>query len=257
MNLLTYKENNLPVQDLERIGLASGGQLLLNIDDMKALMSGRRTGLLHLENLEAENIRIKAIDAKISLHTDEHGKTNLLIHPIYRKPEAPDFLEENEALQLENGETPSLLKITTDSKGNKKEVLVEYDGETREFIVSDTELILAPDMVNNEFLTAAQKKLYRNGKEVKLADGTVFSYSGVDNHGIRSNKLALIASILIDGGLSYVLYKGLNTLFNKKRETKESESLSPGYVNAQKDMENQRILQGQMNEPYTKSRTGR
>ena len=67
---------------------------------------------------------------------------------------------------------------------------------------------MAPDMVNGEYLTAAQKENYRKGREVKLADlaNQSCNYSGTDVNGIRSNKLALIASILIDGGLSYMLY---------------------------------------------------
>ena len=153
MNPINFNEKQLPLAELERIGLATGGQLLLNVDDMKALMSGRRTAPLHLENLEAENIKIKAIDAKLSLRRRPDGNADLLIHPVYRKPAVPDFLDDAEARELEKGEVPSLLKVTTDKKGNKREVLVEYDKETREFIVSDTELILAPDMVNGEFLS--------------------------------------------------------------------------------------------------------
>lgn len=239
MNLISYNENKLPIEDLETIGLAAGGQLLLNVDDLKALLSGRRTGLLQLHNLQAENVHIKTLDAKISLAPDENGKLDLLIHPVYRKAVTPSFLEDNEAALLQKGEVENFQKITIDDKGNKKELLVEYDADTREFIVSDTEKILAPDMVNGEFLTPAQKENYRKGKQVELPDHTVFNYSGKDTHGIRSNKIALIASILIDGGLSYVLYKGLNALFNKKRDSKEAEKLSPGYHNAVKDMQNQ------------------
>jgi len=257
MNLISYKESDLPIGDLETIGLAAGGQLLLNIDDLKALLSGRRTGMMHLENLETESIRIKAIDAKISLRTNQQGKTELLIHPIYRKPATPDFLDDNEARQLEKGEVASLLRITKDDKGNTKEILVEYDAETREFIVSDTEKILAPDMVNGEFLTPAQKENYRKGKEVELADRTRFSYSGSDIHGIRSNRLALIASILIDGGLSYMVYKGLNAAFGKKHE-EDAGSLSPGYYSAMQDMEDERPVMTNDHIRFdSRSRTGR
>ena len=59
MNLIYYKESDLPLKELETMGLASNGQLLINVNDLKALLSGRRTGLMHLENLEAENIKIK------------------------------------------------------------------------------------------------------------------------------------------------------------------------------------------------------
>lgn len=196
--------------------------------------------MLHLENLETESIKIKAIDAKISLRRNEQGKTDLLIHPIYRKPATPDFLDENDARLLEKGEVASLLKVTTDKKGIKKEILVEYDPETREFIVSDTEKIMVPDMINSEFLTAAQKENYRKGKEVELADGTVLNYSGADVNGIRSNRLALVASILIDGGLSYMLYQGLNAAFGEKQDPKEAARLSSGYKSAVEDLENER-----------------
>jgi len=239
MDLIKYSEMDIPVKELETIGLAVNGQPLLNESDLKALLSGRRTGLLNLQNLEAENIRIKSLDAKISLGINEQGKMALLIHPIYRKPATPDFLDDYEAKLLEKGEVPSLVKTTVDEKGNRKEVLVEYDRETREFIVSDTEKILVMDMANNEYLTPAQKENYRKGREVTLSDRTVMQYSAVDVNGIRSNKLALVASILIDGGLSYMLYKGLNALFNKERDQKEAEKLSPGYYNAVGDMEDQ------------------
>jgi len=240
MNLISFNEDKLPIEDLETIGLAAGGQLLLNVDDLKALLSGRRTSLMQLQNLQAENIHIKSLDAKISLKPDETGKLDLVIHPVYRKAVTPPYLEESEAEALQKGEIENFLKITKDDKGNTKELLVEYDAETREFIVSDTEKILAPDMVNGEFLTPAQKENYRKGREVEIADQTKFKYAAKDTHGVRSNKMMLIASILIDGGLSYVLYKGLNAAFNQKRDPKEAAKLSPGFYNAVKDMENQR-----------------
>lgn len=240
MQTIIFKENELPMDDLETIGLAAGGQLLLNAEDLQALLSGRRTGMLQMHDLEAENIKIKSIDAKLSVRRNPEGNAELMIHPVYRKPVTPDFLEDFEASQLEKGELPSLLKITKDNKGNTKEVLVEYDKDTREFIVSDTEKIQAPDMVNGEFLTAAQKENYRKGKEVKIPDGTRFNYTATDSNGIRANKIALIASLLIDGGLTYIAYRALNMIFGQKRDEKEVEKLSAGYYNALRDMkENQ------------------
>lgn len=247
MQRTVLNENELPMGMLETIGLAAGGQLLLSEDNLKALLSGQRTGLVELHNLEAENIKIESMNAKLSVRRNATGGTDLMIHPVYREPLTPAFLDDYEAKQLEKGELPSLLKISKDSKGNTKEILVEYDKDTREFIISDTEKILAPDMVNGEFLTAAQKENYRKGKEVKLPDGARFSYTATDSHGIRSNKLALIASILVDGGLSYIVFRGLNALFNQKRDEKEAAKLSPAYNNAVKDMEEQRNQAGVQN----------
>ncbi|WEA00767.1 DUF4099 domain-containing protein [Mucilaginibacter sp. SJ] len=250
MNPVKYHEDDLPIEDLGTIGLAAGGQLLINVDDLKALLSGRRTGLLELHDLETDNVKIKSINAKISLKTNEKGKIDLLIHPIYKNAEVPGLLTDTEARQLQKGEIGSLLRITLDNNGKKKEMLVEYDPETKEFIVSDTDKILAPDMVNNEFLTPTQKENYRKGKEVEIADGTRFNYSGTDRHGIRSNKLALVASALIDGGLSYLVYRGLNALFNKKRDQNAAGKLSPGYYQALKDIENQHGFKRQEFEQY-------
>ncbi|RFZ85269.1 DUF4099 domain-containing protein [Mucilaginibacter terrenus] len=257
MNLISFKENELPIDDLETIGLAAGGQLLLNVNDLKALLSGRRTEMLHLENLETDTIKIKAIDAKVSLRRNEAGRADLLIHPIYRKPATPSFLDDDEALKIERGEVASLLKVTIDDKGNKKEILVEYDAETKEFIVSDTEKILVPDMINSEFLTPAQREAYRKGKEVKLADGTTLNYSGTDQNGIRSNRLALIASVLVDGGLSYMLYQGLHAAFGEKHDPKESQKLSAGYHSAMQDLENERPVIDNAHIGFQKSRFSR
>lgn len=218
------------------------------------MLSGRRTSLLELHDLEADNVKIKSINAKISLKSNEKGQVDLLIHPIYRNAEIPDLLTDTEARQLQTGEIGSLLRITLDNQGKKKEMLVEYDPETKEFIVSDTDKILAPDMVNNEFLTPAQKENYRKGKEVEIADGTRFNYSGIDRQGIRSNKLALVASVLIDGGLSYLVSRGLNALFNQKRDQKAAEKLSPGYYQALKDIENQHGFKRHQFEQYQAGR---
>ncbi|MCQ6957051.1 hypothetical protein [Mucilaginibacter aquariorum] len=75
---------------------------------------------------------------------------------------------------------------------------------------------------------------------MELADKTKFSFSGTDVNGIRSNRLALVASILIDGGLSYMLYQGLNAAFGEKQDPKEAEFQSPGYHSAKEDLENKR-----------------
>lgn len=255
MNLVNFQEKDLPVRDLETIGLAAGGQLLLNVDDLKALLSGRRTGLLELHDLEAENVKIKSLQAKLSLRVNAQGTTDLLIHPIYHRAVTPEFLNDSEAQKLQKGEIASLLKATEDDRGRKTEMLIEYDPETREFMVSDTEKVLAPDMVNGEFLTAAQKAEYRKGREVQIADGTRFNYSGTDRQGIRSDRLALIASVFIDGGLSYMLYKGMNMLFNQQRDEKQAAKLSPGYLNAVKDMESERHqVPNQVTRSYSRGR---
>lgn len=232
-----FDEQALPLEDMEKIGLAKNGRLILAEDDLRALLSGRRTDMVRLENLTSEGIHILAMDAKLSLKQNADGNLDLLIHPIYRKAEYAGYLTDTEAEMLEKGEIANILKRMSDTQGKETEVLIEFDKDTNEFIITDTEKILVPDFVNNEKLTLAQKERYRKGKEVELKDGTKFQYSGTETKGIRSNKLALIASILIDGGISYILFKGLNALFGEKSDEKERTHYGKGYHQALKDMQ--------------------
>jgi hypothetical protein len=239
-----FDEQALPLEDLEKIGLAKNGRLILNEEDLKALLSGRRTDMLRLENLVSEGIHILAMNAKLSLKQNAEGNLDLLIHPIYREAEYPAYLTDSEAEALEKGELVNIKKVLSDTEGNETDILIEFDKETNEFIITDTEKILVPDFVNNEKLTLEQKERYRKGKEVELKDGTRFQYSGTDRQGISANKLALVASILIDGGLSYLLFKGLNALFGEKKEDESRKQYGKAYYQALKDMQSQEKEKG-------------
>ncbi|EHQ26482.1 DUF4099 domain-containing protein [Mucilaginibacter paludis] len=232
-----FNEDELPMADLEKIGLASGGHLSLETEDLQALVSGRRTNMLRLKNLSGDGLQIPELDAKLSLKPNESGNLDLLVHPIYREPQFPDFLTDTEAEELERGQAVSIWKLVKDENNQTRDILIEFDQETKEFIITDTEKILIPDLVNNEYLTPEQKERYRKGKEVEISDGTKLQFSGTERQGVRSNRLALVASIIVDGGVSYMLYQGLNALFGKKRSEKESLQSSAGYEQALRDMD--------------------
>ena len=55
------------MEELESIGLAKWGKLLLDEDDLQALLRGRRTDMLRLENLRFEGLHIAQLDTKLSL----------------------------------------------------------------------------------------------------------------------------------------------------------------------------------------------
>jgi hypothetical protein len=239
-----FDEQVLPMEDLEKIGLAKNGRLILAEEDLKALLSGRRTDMLRLENLSSEGIHILAMDAKLSLTQNSGGNLDLLIHPVYRKAEYPNSLTDSEAEALEKGELTNIKKVLSTTEGKETDILIEFDKDTNEFIVTDTEKILVPDFVNNEKLTLEQKERYRKGKEVELKDGTKFQYSGTNRQGISSNKLALVASLLIDGGISYLLFKGLNALYGEKKEDESRKHYGKGYHQALKDMQAQEKEKG-------------
>jgi hypothetical protein len=227
-----FKLQELPMGELQKIGLAENNKLLLDPDDLNALLSGRRTDMLRLEDLEMDGLKIGQLDAKLSLSRDTDGSVSLLLHPIHREPEAPQYLTRTEAEMLEKGDAVNLLKTIYDDDGHAREVLVEFDKDTNEFIVSDTEKIEAPEEINGVPLTAEQKERFRKGKEVTTDDGTAIQYAAPEKQGIRSDKLALLASILVDGGVSYVLYKGLHALYGQKNDKDKASETGKNFQTA-------------------------
>jgi len=244
-----YDEQDLPMEDLRKIGLAVDGGLNLDDDDRIALLSGRRTSMLRLENLFSDGLHIPFLDAKISLNPNAAGNIDMLVHPIYRQAIQPSFLTDSEAQELEKGDVPNIEKVIEGEDGYTRDVLVEFDRETNEFMVTDQARILAPDRINGQYLSLDQKERYRKGKEVELADGTVLQYSAAEKQGIRSNKLALVASIVIDGGLSFALYQGLHYLFGEKKHRDNADVFSKGYYD---DLEKMQQEENRDKEVYRK-----
>jgi hypothetical protein len=234
-----FEEANIPVAEFENIGLSKDGLITLPELDLKALLSGHRTNLIRLHNLEDGDIKVMNLDAKLSLQRNKTGGLDLMIHPVYREMMTPAYVTDNEAEKLSTGELQTLDKIV-EIDGQKKEVLIEFDKDTQEFVITDTERILAPDLINNEQLTPEQKKRFKKGQEVELEDGTKVRFSATAAEGIRSNRLHLITSVLFDGGISYMLYKGLKAITDKK-EDKVTQDYSRGYYQALEDMSNRKV----------------
>jgi hypothetical protein len=233
-----FEEGDLPLDDLAEIGLFRDGRVLLEEADLKALLSGRRTQMLELEDLEFAGMKIASLKAKLSLVTGADGKTDLLLHPEYLRSIPPRYLTDTEAEELENGEVSSFEKTIVDHEGQKKNVLVEFDPETRQYVTTDTDKLEAPEAVNDQPLTAEQKAKFRKGKEVELPDGTKVQYTVTTREGIRANRIMLIASVVFDGGISFMLYHGLKALFGQQHNAASAE-LGEGYESALDKMKSQ------------------
>jgi len=227
-----YALQELPMEELQQIGLADGRTLKLDHDDLDAMLAGRRTSMLRLEGLVFDDMKIEQLDAKLSLKRNEDDSVSLLLHPIHREPEAPAYLTRDEAEGLEKGDTANLFKKIIDDEGHEREVLVEFDKDTNEFIISDTEGIEAPEEINGVPLTAEQKERFRKGKEVQTDDGTIIQYAAQEKQGIRSDKLHLIASIVIDGGISYVMYRMMHALWGQKHDPEKENKVGKKYDEA-------------------------
>jgi len=226
-------ESELPINELQQLGIHKDGKLKLDAEQTEALLHGRRTKILSLENLKMDGFGIKQLDAKLSLFRNESGKVELAIHPIYHEAKPHPLLNEQEALNLKFGNAFNLRKEYEDANKKMKKAIIEYDEQTREFVAYDPEEVEVPEKVNSEALTDEQKKHFKNGEIVTLSDGTQLQHSATDNKGVRSDRGALILSVLLDGGISYLMLRGIRNLASNWDDQKDD--YTKGYRQALQD----------------------
>jgi len=232
-----FTKQQLPLDDLRKLGLYDGSQINLTPDNLQALLAGQRTGLVTLHNLKADGFRIADLDARLSLSRQPDGTLALNLHPIYREAQQHGQLLNIEAELLKSGGLLSVTKTVQTGNGQPKTTVIEYDAETKEFVSYDPGRITAPEQVNGEQLSPEQQRMYRRGETVSLSDGTQFQYRAVEPKGITSNRNMLILSVLLDGGISYLLYTGLKNLFGSR--TKQLDAHTEGFAQANEALQQQ------------------
>lgn len=230
-----FQENDLPIGDLRKLGLVRNGKPLLSDADINALLAGYRTDLITLEDLNSDGIHIRKMDAKLSLQRTPEGHVTVQLHPIYRDIKKHPLLLDVEAEQLEQGTLTHVLKTYHTGDGKKKSWVIEYDPETREFISSDPASVKVPAKINGEKLSELQKEQYRDGAVVQLSDGTQLQRRASSRSGVTSNREALMYSLILDGGISYLLLRSLRNLFGNKAAQKDP--YTEGYQKAMQDMQ--------------------
>jgi len=187
-----------------------------------------------MAGLNIDGFAIRQLDAKLSLARNKDGSVGLNIHPIYRKPQWHPLLSEQEEQDLISGKRDVVSMKLDDDPTKKRKIIFEYDEQTNEFVSYESEQVEAPIKVNGETLSEKQQEAFRNGEVVELKDGTKIQHSATDNKGIRSDRKRLILSVLLDGGISYLVFRGINNL--KGRLEPQSEGYSEGYNRALSDL---------------------
>lgn len=227
MNTQINENKNLPLEDLQTIGLYKDGNLNISSQNIEALLAGRRTELISLESIDIDGMQIQKLEAKLSINQDSHGATYLQIHPIYNQPQIHPLLTTQESNALINGEKNVIRKLHKSKDENIIPINIEYDNETKEFVSYDPSRIPEIHQVNGITISKSQQEDFRRGDLVELHDGTKFQHSATDSQGILSDRKRLIFSILLDGGLSYLIFRELKNLRNSNN--KQSEGLSKAY----------------------------
>jgi len=202
----------LPVSQLEKLGIYHGGQLLLDPHNIRALLSGRRTELISLRGIHWEGFNIERLDAKLSLFRNDLNEVELLVHPIYKETREHPLLSEGEMSRLIHGESDFIGKSVQKEEGRSSMLNIEYDPETKEFITYDVSAVQAPDLVNGMLLSQEEKSAFKRGEVLTLGDGTRLQHRASEPLGMLSDRKALILSVLLDGGISYLLLRGIKSL---------------------------------------------
>ncbi len=316
-----FKLEEIPVKDMQALGLHDGRKFLVDKKTLGTLLTGRISDFVHMDNVKIEKGTNVSLDAKLSMRRKPDGTAGLFVHPIYRDlKDHPDLnTEENHAFSrggvhskkiadygkiLSFGETPynfekdnkqsfyielekkngekkhiwgvglkdALEKsgfkkgndvqlamtgkqqvntldkdgkwITTDrlewdikpfdeARKQEKTVIYEFDQETKSFVSLPEDYVQKMEEINGMPLSEDQKKKFKEGKEVEMQDGTTVQVSPASKDHIRTDKRMLIFSVLMDGGLSFMLYKGLRAIEkrNEKKQQRENQ-YSKGYADA-------------------------
>lgn len=229
------KEKKLPMQDLKLFGIYKDGKFTIPEDQIRALQEGKMTDVVELKDLKGKDVHIDSLPARLSIVRGTDGNPSLRIDPVYRSPNSHPQLSTEEKRRLLREDLASIQKNYVDREGNVRTEIISYDKNTRQFMSHDPRSVQAPEAVNNEKLTAEQKRKFKEGETVNLADGTQFQFSTTDRKGIRSNRNGLVVFILLDGGLSYLLLTGLGRMLGK--ESTEEQSYSKGYQEGLKTMQ--------------------
>ena len=221
-------DKKLPMEDLKIFGIYRDGKYTIPEEQIKALKDGRMTDIVELRNIKGKDIEIESLPARLSIVRGDHGNPTLRIDPVYREPNSHPQLSHDERQRLIRADIANIKKSFVDKDGNVRTEIIEYDKDTKQFMAYDPRKVKAPETVNEQLLTPDQKRKYKEGEVVELNDGTAFQFSGIERKNIRSNRSGLVLSVVLDGGISYLLYTGLKRMLGK--QSSEEKSYSQGYI---------------------------
>lgn len=96
-----FNENQIPVKEMQAVGLHDGKQWKISDDIKDQLLKGQVTDFVTLEGIQVNDEKIN-IDTKLSLQETENG-AGLFFHPIYAREQKHELLSEEEQQNYKSG----------------------------------------------------------------------------------------------------------------------------------------------------------
>lgn len=121
--------------------------------------------------------------------------------------------------------------------------LIEFDNKKNSFDIVNSKVIPKVEAINGVPLTKEKQYKLQNGEEIEQ-DGSTLQYSTKKQSFIQKHsKKLLVASILMDGGMSYLIIKGVEAVdkrIEKNTHEKEKQEVAKKEVDKQylKDLDN-------------------
>jgi len=192
--------NELPFEQLSKVGLNKDAFLKLSDNNLVALLSGRRSDLIRFSNLEVDGNKIQPLDTKLSFGRDQDGKVTVAFHPINKSIINEFNLNPSELDTLITGKTASVLKEIPAKGGTNENIVVQFDKDLNGFVAERQANIIAPKAINGVKLTDKQKQEFTKGEEITVEDQ---KYS-VDLKGVLGF-VGKVAMFGLDGGLTMII----------------------------------------------------
>jgi hypothetical protein len=177
--------SDIPDASLKRLGVDRVQLLQWPRPTLQALLSGMRTSLIRFTDVRPMGEAVgRILDARLSLVRKPDGSTGVHLHPASPSRTASPLLQPVERQQLEQGPDTVVGKTLTDGEGRPRNAWVAHDSVTGSDVAVDRDALKAPQSLNGQPLTEAQRNDWKEGKPVDLGQHT-YRFDPTRENGMR------------------------------------------------------------------------
>lgn len=156
----TFQEKEIPYDEFARLGYNKRDILFMEKEDLKKLLSGKRTSLMEINSVDGKKLS-EGIKAKFSLKRDADGNVKLIIHPVRNEIQNDIKLNATQLEKLKQGQV--IIKKIDDEN-----YLVQLDKENNEILKTKVKDIVIPSHIEHIELGQEQKQKLKRGEPIIL-----------------------------------------------------------------------------------------